>query len=160
MNKKANSLLYFLFFISLFVVDGLTKLWALANLQNKDITLINGLNLALVWNRGVSWGLFSMRSFWGYHLLTAFIFIVIILFLIHTYYTFQKGKNIIFEVLILGGAFSNLSDRILYSGVIDFIDCYISTWHWPTFNFADVFVVIGVFGIIGRYLHNVYYEQD
>lgn len=160
MNKKAKSLLYFLFFISLFVFDGFTKLLALANLQTKDIPLINGLSLTLVWNRGVSWGLFSTRSVCIYHLLTVFICIVIFLFLAYTYSSFRKGKNIIFEVFILGGAFSNLSDRILYSGVIDFIDCYIGMWHWPTFNFADVFVVIGVFGIIGRYLHHAYYEQD
>ena len=160
MNKKTKTLLYFSFFVFLFVFDGFTKLLALANLQVKDVPLFNGFNLALVWNRGVSWGLFSTRSFWGYHFLTAFICIVIFLFLMHTYYTFQKGKNIIFEVLILGGAFSNLSDRILYSGVIDFIDCYIGPLHWPTFNLADVFVVVGVFGIIGRYLHHAYCKQN
>jgi signal peptidase II len=127
----------------------LTKEWALHNLIYGSIAVCKGLNLTLVFNRGVTWGLFSFSSDIAFHFLTAFIFIVIILFTIHTFYVIQYGKkSVFFEFLIIAGAFSNLLDRLLHQGVVDFIDVYVGSFHWAIFNLADAYVVIGVFGLL------------
>ena len=160
MTKKLKSFFYILLFIFTFSLDRFTKIWALNNLINKDIKLFKSLNLTLVWNRGISWGLFSFKSFFGFLVVTAIILAVLILFILHVRYQFKKRRSIYFELLILVGAISNMLDRFLYGAVADFIDFYILNWHWPTFNFADVFVVIGVFGILGRYLWYVYFKKN
>jgi len=159
MTRKLKLLHYILFFISAFTFDRITKIWALDNLMSKNIKLFDGLNLTLVWNRGISWGLFSFKSLLGFVIVTSIILAVLILFTFHVRYQFKKRRDIYFEVLILVGAVSNMFDRFLYGGVADFIDFYISKWHWPTFNFADLFVVIGVFGVLGRYLYYVYFRK-
>ena len=56
----------------------------------------------------------------------------------------------VFEALVLSGAVSNFIDRLYYGAVVDFIDCYVAHWHWPTFNVADACIVVGIGGIIGR----------
>ncbi len=160
MTKKLKVFIYILLFIFTFTLDRFTKTWALNNLINKDIKLFKGLNFTLVWNRGISWGLFSFKSFWGFLFITSIILAVLVLFILHVCYQFKKRRKIYFELLILVGAVSNMLDRFLYGAVADFIDCYILTWHWPTFNFADVFVVIGVFGILGRYLWYGYFRKN
>ncbi|MCK4650847.1 signal peptidase II [Candidatus Babeliales bacterium] len=152
MKKKKSILFYLIIFFCAVVVDFFTKEWALKTLINKDIKLFEGLNLTFVFNRGVSWGLLSFQSNLAFNILTAFIFLILIVFVVHTYAIIQKGRKcVFFEFLILAGAISNLLDRFLHRGVIDFIDIYIGTWHWPTFNLADIFVVVGVFGILGRF---------
>jgi signal peptidase II len=156
-----KKLSYLFFFISVFFADRITKLWALQNLKLKDILVSPYLNLSLVWNKGVSWGLFSSDSQFGFYFLTFVIVIVVVLFAAHTFLMLKRNKeSIFFEILILAGAVSNLLDRFLYRGVIDFIDFHIGFWHWPTFNLADVFVVVGVFGIVGRHLLYAYLRQN
>jgi signal peptidase II len=139
-------------FSSLFIVDRLTKILALSFLSGRDIKIFPGLNLSLVWNKGVSWGFFSYSSKLGFYLLTAIIFLVIVGFFIYTIDIYMSGRLVFFETFILAGAVSNFFDRIYYGAVIDFIDFHICRWHWPTFNFADAFIVIGIGGIIGRAL--------
>lgn len=156
MYKKNKVALYVYVFCFGFLLDRLTKIFALNNLVNKKVVLFDNLNLILTWNRGVSWGFFSFNSSAAFYFLTFIIFFVIFLFLLHSFCLFKKGKNIFFEILIIIGAISNLLDRFLYEGVIDFLDFYVGNWHWPTFNLADVFVVIGVIGILRRCLSNAY----
>ncbi len=155
MNKKYKPLLYILTFMTAFLADRITKLWVLKILVLRKTYLGTFLNFRLVWNKGITWGLLSSESNFGLISLALLISIVIIIFFIHTIYEYKKNENILFNVLILSGATSNLLDRVLYRGVIDFIDLHINSWHWPAFNLADIFIVVGVFGIIGRYL---YYE--
>jgi signal peptidase II len=151
---------HIIFFVAV-VLDILTKEWALHNLMDKSIALCKGVNLTLVFNRGITWGLFSFSSDIAFHLLTAFIFIVIILFTIHTFYMVQCGKKFVFfEFLILAGAFSNLLDRILHQGVVDFIDVYVGSFHWAVFNLADMYVVIGVFGVLMQFFSQRSYERQ
>lgn len=160
MTKKVKLFLYVLIFLFALAVDRLTKVWAILNLSYKDIKFFNTLKLTLVWNRGVSWGLFSFESFWAFWLLAAFIFAVLVMFAFHVRYQFKRRKNIFFELLILAGAISNMADRFLYGAVADFIDMHIGKWHWAIFNFADIFVVIGVLGIFARYIKDVYFTKN
>jgi len=153
MKKRCKMILisHIVFFVAV-VVDILTKEWALNNLVNNPIAVCKGLNLSLIFNRGITWGLLSFHSDFAFNILTAVIFLVILLFTAHTFYAVKRGKQcVFFEFLILAGAFSNLLDRVLHQGVVDFIDVYIGSFHWATFNLADVYVVVGVIGILIRF---------
>ena len=157
MSKKLRPMVY-LFFVT-FILDRFSKFWVFQNLKEKTLFLTNNLNFVLVKNRGISWGLLNSHSSALFNVLKFVIFAIIIIFLIHTYLFFKKGKSIFFETLILSGAISNLIDRFMYNGVIDFIEFHIGSWSWPVFNLADSFLVIGIFGILGRHLYNVYVRK-
>ncbi|MFC1894465.1 signal peptidase II [Candidatus Dependentiae bacterium] len=151
-SKPIKFLGYIFIFMFIVLLDRCSKFAAVKLFQNKDYCVFPGFNLTLVWNRGVSWGLFSFDSAFLFYLLTIIIFSIIIVFFIYTVFLFRKNENVFFEVLVFSGAVSNLIDRFIYKGVVDFIDIYVFSWHWPTFNIADMFVVIGIFGIFGRFL--------
>jgi len=138
----------FLIFLLFFIFDRVTKYWALLSLKDHDINIYSSLNFHLSWNRGISWGVFGNSSSLGFSLLTAFIALVIILFVIYTVDSFRYGNSVFFEVIVLSGAISNFFDRIYYGAVIDFIDINVLGWHWPTFNVADACIVVGIVGVI------------
>ena len=144
----SNKFFYPLIFFGTFLLDRLTKLWALTVLSSHPVPIFPGFNLQLAWNRGVSWGLFSGANRLGSYFLVTIILLIIIFFSLHTFYEYKKNRFIGFELFVLAGALSNLLDRLLFGAVIDFIDCYAYHWHWPTFNVADAAIVIGIGGII------------
>ncbi len=138
-----------IFLIVIFSIDRLTKLYILklAELENSvDIYLTSYLNLYLIWNKGIAFGLFSMNESMIYNIFTFIIGIIIIVIL----FKMWKNDNIqrYFLALIAGGAIGNFYDRIVYSGVPDFIDFHFREFHWFVFNFADIFITIGVFCLI------------
>lgn len=139
-------------YLFLFIVgigfDRWTKLLALVN--HVDLQVCPFLNFSLLWNRGVSWGLFHDVSALGFYILTA-VNIIIILCLAYyaIYHQLYKQKACIFlETLVLSGAVSNIIDRFMYGAVVDFIQFHIGSWFFPTFNVADILVVCGVFGLL------------
>ena len=150
MNKKNRLVSYTLFFSLIFLADRITKHLALSNLFQNPVDIFPGFRLKLIWNTGVSWNLFEVSSRTGFYILLAVIFSIIIAFCAHTVGEYKKGTPIWFECAVLAGALSNALDRVLFGGVIDFIDLYITTWHWPTFNIADACIVIGIVGIVLR----------
>lgn len=132
----------FLSMFGLFVVDRLTKLWAL---QLSDEWIINkNLSCALIFNRGINWGLFNCASSWVFVLLTLAIGLVISALMIMLVGAYKQGKPMLGYALILTGAFSNFLDRILYGGVIDFIVVWFGDWSWPAFNIADAAILLGI----------------
>ena len=138
-----------LILISIFFIDRLTKIYILnlAEVENSvDIYITPYLNLYLVWNKGIAFGLFSMNESIFYNLIT---FIIGIIILIIFYMIFKK-KNIqrYFLLLIAGGAMGNFYDRLIYTAVPDFIDLHFYGYHWFVFNIADIFISIGVFCLI------------
>ena len=151
MNKiefKKISLNLLIFFL-IFFIDRLTKIYILnlAEIENSvDIYITPYLNLYLVWNKGIAFGLFSMNESIFYNLIT---FIIGIIILIIFYMIFKK-KNIqrYFLLLIAGGAMGNFYDRLIYTAVPDFIDLHFYGYHWFVFNIADIFISIGVFCLI------------
>ena len=133
----------------IFLIDRLTKLYILklAEVENSvDIYLTSYLNLYLIWNKGIAFGLLSMNESMTYNTITFIIGIIIIIIL----YTLWKNDNIqrYFLVLIAGGALGNFYDRIIYTAVPDFIDLHFNDFHWFVFNVADIFITVGIFCLI------------
>ena len=144
--------LYCLFVISIiFFLDRYTKLFILNNFTGNTYYLNNFINLDLVWNTGIGFGLLSSNSPFFYHSIT----ILIILVIIFLFYSGIKSKfydKISFSVII-GGALGNFYDRVIYNAVPDFIDLHYKNFHWFTFNIADIFITSGIiFFIVGGFL--------
>ena len=116
------------------------------NQTDIDFYILPFLNFYLVWNTGIGFGLASMEANIYYHVLTAIIVIInigLIFFLV-------KSKSIYAYLiaLIIGGSLGNLFDRIYYYAVPDFIDLHLGNFHWFIFNVADIFITIGIIGLI------------
>tara|TARA_B100000686_G_scaffold75942_1_gene81885 strand:- start:3857 stop:4327 length:471 start_codon:yes stop_codon:yes gene_type:complete len=134
---------------TIFFLDRITKMY-LINLQesgtNIDFYINSFLNFYLVWNTGVGFGLASMEVGIYYHILTLIIVIiniVLIYFLIKS-----KGVYMYLFALIIGGSLGNLFDRMYYYAVPDFIDLHLGNFHWFIFNVADIFITVGIIGLI------------
>ena len=136
-----------LVFFFIFVFDRVTKIFILNHQLNDQSIFVNDyLNLELVWNTGIGFGLLSLDANIYYHLISLVIFSVIIFL----FYLINKAiyvEKILFS-LILGGAAGNLYDRLVYFAVPDFIDFHIKDFHWFTFNIADIFITLGIILII------------
>ena len=104
------------------------------------------LNFNLVWNSGIAFGLFSFNQNIYYNIITL---IIILVTLVIIWITFKsKGLEKICYLMIIGGSFGNLFDRLYYSSVIDFIDISYNNFHWFIFNVADIFITLGVIILI------------
>lgn len=134
---------------SIFFLDRLTKIY-LIHLQetgiNVDFYILPFLNFFLAWNTGVGFGLMSIEANIFYHILTTLI--VIINFVLIVFLFKAKGAYIYLFTLIIGGSLGNVFDRIYYYAVPDFIDFHIGHFHWFIFNVADIFITIGIVGLI------------
>ena len=144
-----KNIFYFFIILAIFLFDRISKVWiiSISNLENNpDISLLPFINLNLIWNRGIAFGLFSFTEKFGYNLLTGLIlFIILIVFwmIIKT-----KGLEKYGYIMVFGGSIGNVFDRLFYSSVPDFIDIYYKNFHWFIFNVADIFITIGVFLLI------------
>jgi len=139
--------LFFVFLI--FISDRLSKIYIInESLKNFDnlILKFTYLNIRLIWNEGVAFGLFSFDDKALYHSLSLLI-LVIILVIIYMIIK-SDGLKKFSLMLILGGALGNFYDRIAYGAVPDFIDFHVNGFHWFIFNIADIFISIGVFALI------------
>ena len=135
--------------LAIFFFDRATKMY-LIDLQTTgtdiDFYIFPFLNFYLVWNTGIGFGLASLETNIFYHILTAVITtvnLVLIIFLIKS-----KGINAYLITLIIGGSLGNLFDRIYYYAVPDFIDIHLGNFHWFIFNVADIFITVGIIGLI------------
>jgi len=133
----------------LFFIDRASKIY-LINLQSTgndvDYYIYPFLNIYLVWNTGIGFGLFSLESSTIYHVVTLLIAIVNIILMV--FLIKSKGLNSYLIAIILGGSLGNLFDRIYYYAVPDFIDFHLSNFHWFIFNIADIFITVGIIGLI------------
>ena len=147
--KVYRSLVNSLFVLILFCIDRFSKIYVIKLAEKTDITevyLTAFLNSYLVWNTGIAFGLFSFSNELTYNLFTTLIVLInlIIIYLITKTKDFRKY----FFLLILGGSFGNLFDRLYYGSVPDFIDFHIGNFHWFIFNIADIFITVGVICLI------------
>tara|TARA_B100000424_G_C22757360_1_gene408862 strand:- start:143 stop:562 length:420 start_codon:yes stop_codon:yes gene_type:complete len=135
-------------------LDRYSKNLILNLLENEKYLFINNyLNLNLVFNTGIGFGLFSLNTGIYYNMLSVLIFLIILI-LIYLMFKSKKSEKI-FLSFIIGGAVGNLYDRIIYKAVPDFIDFHIKDFHWFTFNIADIFISLGIiFMIINELLNN------
>ena len=135
--------------LSIFILDRFTKIYLL-NLQengtNIDFYVNPFLNLYLVWNKGIGFGLLSFNEKSTYDIIT-FIILLINLIIIYLIYI-EKTSKIYFLLAILGGSLGNLFDRIYYNAVPDFIDINYKDYHWFIFNVADIFITFGILCLI------------
>ena len=151
MNKinLKNFYLNLVIILTVFIFDRATKLYILKLAEVEtlvDIYITPYLNLFLIWNKGIAFGLFSIDGSIIYNSITILISLIIITIL----FMMLKNNNIqrYFFALIVGGALGNFYDRIVYSAVPDFIDLHFYGFHWFVFNVADIFITIGVFCLI------------
>ena len=134
---------------AIFFVDRISKMY-LINLQSMgteiDFYIFSFLNFYLVWNTGIGFGLASTEANTIYHIITA----VIVLINIGLIYFLLKAKGIYIYLIsiILGGSLGNLFDRIYYYAVPDFIDLHLGNYHWFVFNVADIFITLGIVGLV------------
>ena len=144
-----NFYIYLFFVFLIFISDRLSKAYIInESLKNFDNLILNStyLNIRLIWNEGVAFGLFSFDDKALYHFLSLLI-LVIILVIIYMIIK-SDGLKKFSLMLILGGALGNFYDRIAYGAVPDFIDFHVNGFHWFIFNIADIFISIGVFALI------------
>jgi len=142
-----ENFLFIAVLLTIFLLDRYTKITAINILESKKNIYINDyLNLDLVFNTGIGFGLLSFNENFYYNLITIFILIVIIII---GFFTFKsKKKEKLFFTFILGGAIGNVYDRITYKAVPDFIDLHIGNFHWFSFNIADIFITLGIIFMI------------
>ena len=144
-NLTKNFYINLFIIFSIFIIDRITKIYVVSvNSKNsyEDLYSSKFLNINLIWNEGIAFGLFSFNQNNLYNLLTLIISIIVIVILkmiINSYGIKKYGLMMIF-----GGALGNLFDRIFYKAVPDFIDFHIGELHWFVFNVADIFITIGV----------------
>ena len=146
-SKKFYIYLFFVFLI--FISDRLSKIYIInESLKNLDNFILKStyLNIRLIWNEGIAFGLLSFDDKALYHSLSLLI-LVIILVIIYMIIK-SDGLKKFSLMLILGGALGNFYDRIAYGAVPDFIDFHVNDFHWFIFNIADIFISIGVFALI------------
>ena len=143
--------IYFVITIILliFFFDRISKIYFI-DLQssgiNVDFYINTFLNFYLIWNTGLGFGFASMEANIYYHLLTSIIVIINILLLI--FLVKSKGIQTYLIAIIIGGSLGNLYDRIIYYAVPDFIDFHLGKFHWFIFNIADIFITLGIVGLI------------
>ena len=131
--------------LSIFLIDRVSKIYVISlygENSSTELYVSKYLNIILIWNEGIAFGLFSFDQNNLYNLLTliiALIAIVILIMIINS-----QGFKKYALLMILGGALGNLFDRIIYKAVPDFIDFHIAEFHWFIFNVADIFITIGV----------------
>ena len=138
-----------IFVLILFTIDRFSKVYVIElakKTETSEIYITSFLNSYLVWNTGIAFGLFSFSNELTYNLFTTLILLInfIIIYLVIVTKDFRKY----FFLLILGGSFGNLFDRLYYRSVPDFIDFHIGNFHWFIFNIADIFITVGIICLI------------
>ena len=148
-NLSKISLIDLILIILIFALDRVSKIYVIY-LSNKEsvseIFSSKFLNINLIWNDGIAFGLFSFDQNHFYNFLTIIIFVVILVVLVMMIKS-NDFKKYLF-LIIFAGAIGNLYDRIFYRAVPDFIDFHIGEFHWFIFNVADIFITIGVIFMI------------
>lgn len=127
------------------VLDQATKYWIVEIVMDppRAVHLTSFLSIVMVWNRGVSFGMFNDGAVW-----LPWIFVGLALAVSAGMTIWLKRVTdrwlAIAIGLIIGGALGNMIDRIQYGAVADFIDFHVGAWHWPAFNVADSAIFVGV----------------
>lgn len=130
--------------------DQASKWWILHGIDLpavRQIVLLPVLNLTMVWNRGVTFGLLNGAGSWGYLALAAVALVVVIALGV---WLRRAESAVVAAALgaIAGGAVGNVIDRLRFGAVVDFIDAHIGDWHWYVFNLADSAIVCGVIALV------------
>ena len=148
-NLTKNFYINLISILLIFTLDRVSKIYVIY-LNNKvyspNLFSSKYLNISLIWNEGIAFGLFSFNQNDLYNFLTLIIlFVVFVIFIMMIKNNFLKRYSLL---MIFAGAMGNLYDRIFYKAVPDFIDFHIGDFHWFIFNVADIFITLGVIFMI------------
>ena len=144
-----NFYISFLIVVLIYFLDRLSKIYVIELDKNNfgsEIFNSSYLNIVLIWNKGIAFGLFSFNETHLYNILSLIISIIIIIVIIMSLRT--QGFKRYSLLMVVGGALGNLYDRIFFNAVPDFIDFHIGEFHWFIFNVADMFISLGVIFMI------------
>ena len=133
----------------IYFLDRITKIFVIQldrNNLGSDIFNSAYLNIVLIWNKGIAFGLFSFDKSSLYNILSLIILLIVIILVIMSLKS--QGFKRYSLLMIVGGALGNLHDRIFFNAVPDFIDFHIENFHWFIFNVADIFISLGVIFMI------------
>jgi signal peptidase II len=133
----------------IYILDRLSKIYVIQldkNNLGSDIFNSTYLNIVLIWNKGIAFGLLSFNETYLYNIISLIIAIIIIILVIMSLKS--QGFKRYFLLIIVGGAIGNLHDRIFFKAVPDFIDFHVGNFHWFIFNVSDIFITLGVIGMI------------
>jgi len=133
----------------IYFIDRLTKIYIIhldKNNLGSDIFNSAYLNIILIWNKGIAFGLLSFSKTYLYNILSLIILIIILILIVMSLKS--DGFKRYSLLLIVGGALGNLHDRIFFNAVPDFIDFHVGNFHWFVFNIADIFISLGVIFMI------------
>ena len=147
LNK--NFVINFLIILSIFALDRFSKIYVIfQNEKSLSTELFESkfLNINLIWNEGIAFGLLSFDQKLYYNLLTGLICLITLIILWMIIKT--KGLEKFAFMMVFGGSLGNIFDRLFYSSVPDFIDLHINNFHWFIFNVADIFISLGVILLI------------
>ena len=146
-NKNFN--ISFSIVALIYSLDRLSKIFVIQlnkNSLGSELFSSTYLNIVLIWNKGIAFGLFSFDKSHLYNILTLLISIIVVILIIMSLKS--QGFKRYSLLMIVGGALGNLHDRIFSNAVPDFIDFHIGNFHWFIFNVADIFITMGVFLLI------------
>ena len=141
-QKTITNLIVILF---IFFIDRISKIYVINQSKKKlssELFSSDYLNISLMWNEGIAFGLFSFNESFFYNLLTILICLIIIV--IYFMVLKNDGLKKYSLLMIFGGALGNLYDRVFFEAVPDFIDFHVGNFHWFVFNVADIFISVGV----------------
>jgi len=144
-----NFYISFLIVALIYFLDRLSKIYVIQLDKNNfgsEIFNSSYLNIVLIWNKGIAFGLFSFNETHLYNILSLIISIIVIIVIIMSLRT--QGFKRYSLLMVVGGALGNLYDRIFFNAVPDFIDFHIGEFHWFIFNVADMFISLGVIFMI------------
>lgn len=139
---KRENIILIAIILLIFLLDRYSKIIIINDYSDSTFYINDYINLDLIWNTGIGFGLFSSSSPLIYNSITLLICVVII-FLFFIAIFSQKIDKIIYSTII-GGALGNLYDRVAYTAVPDFIDLHYEKFHWFTFNVADILITVGI----------------
>ena len=144
--KLLNNFFFdFVLVVSIFFLDRISKIYVInfsQNNLNNNIFNSKYLDLTLIWNEGIAFGLMSFDNNHYYNILTGIIIIITLIVLIIGLK--NKGLKRYSLLSIFAGSLGNLYDRLFYNAVPDFIDFHVNNFHWFIFNVADIFISFGV----------------
>ncbi len=140
---KRENIFFLTIILLVFIFDRITKLKILNNFSESSYYINDYINLELIWNTGIGFGLLSSSSILIYHSISIIIGIIILAMLIVLIRSEQLIEKTIFSIII-GGACGNIYDRLIYNAVPDFIDVHYQNFHWFVFNIADIFISLGI----------------
>ena len=133
----------------IFLIDRFSKIYVIyldKKYIGSEIFSSKFLNISLIWNEGIAFGLFSFNDKIFYNILTIIILIIILIIFIMTIKSDGLKKYSL--LMILGGALGNVFDRLHYKAVPDFLDLHVGNFHWFIFNVSDIFITLGVLILI------------